>query len=124
MPGTTLVVYASGGRRLRIPAKAAVTDEARWAGFQCASPDEIRTTVIVFDFHREMLGSFHMQNVAAPLDIAFVKGSGRIFSILRMEPSPTATYGPLGAYRYAIEARAGFFEERGISAGDEAEPDG
>lgn len=44
---------------------------------------------------------------------------GRISSILRMDPSPSARYGPFGAYRYAIEARAGFFKERGISSGDE-----
>jgi uncharacterized membrane protein (UPF0127 family) len=123
MPEGTLVIHASAGRRLRIPAKVARTDEARWAGFQCATPDEIRTTVIVFDFQSEVLGAFHMQNVAAPLDIAFVKGSGRILSILRMEPSPTATYGPMGAYRYAIEARAGFFKERGVSGGDEVRLD-
>ena len=67
----------------------------------------------------KLLGGFHMQNAAAPLDIAFVKGSGRIFSILRMEPRGTVTYGPMGAYRYAIEARAGFFKERGVSSGDE-----
>lgn len=36
-----------------------------------------------------------------------------------MDPSPSARYGPFGAYRYAIEARAGFFKERGISSGDE-----
>lgn len=119
MPGRSLVITTAGGHRLRVTAKLADADEARWAGFQCATPDEIRTTVIVFDFHREVLGQFHMQNVPAPLDIAFVKESGRIFSILRMDPSPTATYGPMGAYRYAIEAHAGFFKERGISPGDE-----
>ncbi len=113
-----LVIETTDARRIRVTAKVADTDEARWAGFQCATPDEIRTTVIVFDFQREVLGGFHMQNVVAPLDIAFVKASGRIFSILRMDPSPSARYGPMGAYRYAIEARAGFFKERGISSGD------
>jgi uncharacterized membrane protein (UPF0127 family) len=119
MPTATLVVLTSGGRRIRTTAKMARAHEARLAGFQCATPDEISATVIVFDFHREILGTFHMQNVPSPLDIAFVTGSGRIFSILRMDPHPTATYGPMGAYRYAIEARAGFFKERGISSGDE-----
>jgi uncharacterized membrane protein (UPF0127 family) len=120
MSSATLVVHTSAGRRIRLPAKVATTDEARQAGFQCATADEIRRTVIVFDFDREVLGGFHMQNVPAPLDIAFVKGSGRIFSILRMDPGPSAQYGPLGMYRYAIEARAGFFKDRGISSGDEA----
>ncbi len=44
----------------------------------------------------------------------FGEESGRIFSIVRMDPSSTALYGPMGAYRYAVEARAGFFKERGI----------
>ncbi len=118
MPTATLVIATAHGRLLRTTAKLADTDEARLAGFQCATPDEIRTTVIVFNFPREILGAFHMQNVPAPLDIAFVKASGVIFSILRMDPSPTETYGPLGAYRYAIEARAGFFKAHGVSQGN------
>ncbi len=118
MPPATLVIVTAEGRRFQTTAKLAATDEGRLAGFQCATPDEIGTTVIVFDFHREVLGEFHMQNVPAPLDIAFVKASGRIFSILRMGPSPSTTYGPLGAYRYAIEARVGFFKAHGIAQGD------
>jgi uncharacterized membrane protein (UPF0127 family) len=118
MPARTLVIQTAQGLRTQLPARAAAVDEARWAGLQCASVDEIRNTVVRFDFGREVLGAFHMQNVPAALDIAFVKASGRIFSILRMDPSPTATYGPMGAYRYAIEARAGFFKELGIAPGD------
>ena len=81
-------------------------------------PTEIRRTVILFDFGQEVLGEFHMRNVSAPLDIAFAKASGRVFAILRMEPSATTTWGPMGFYRYAIEARAGFFGEHGIVPGD------
>lgn len=117
MPRRTLIVQTVENRRVSIPVKLAATDEARRAGFQCATVEEIRTTVILFDFGVEVLGAFHMRNVSAPLDIAFAKESGRIFSILRMDPSPTKEYAPMGAYRYAIEARAGFFNEKGISPG-------
>ena len=117
MPTRTLVIQASGGQRIPIPVKLAATDEARWAGFQCATREEIRATVILFDFGTELLGTFHMRNVRSPLDIAFAKGSGRIFAILNMKPSPTKVYGPMGAFRYAIEARAGFFDETGILVG-------
>jgi hypothetical protein len=34
-----------------------------------------------------------------------------------MARSPTALYGPLGPYRFAIEARAGFFASKGLRAG-------
>jgi len=56
--------------------------------------------------------------VAAPLDIAFIKADGRIFSILRMDPSPTKLYGPMGTFRFALEARAGFYESQGIRQGE------
>ena len=58
-----------------------------------------------------------MWNVPAPLDIAFAKASGRIFAILRMEPGTRETYGPMGRFRYALEARDGFFKEHGIAVG-------
>lgn len=117
MPPRTIVVRASESRRISIPVKLAAADEARRAGFQCATVEEIRTTVILFDFGIEVLGVFHMRNVPAALDIAFAERSGRIFSILRMDPSPAGVYSPMGSYRYAVEARAGFFEEKGISVG-------
>lgn len=116
MPARGMAIRTPAGPR-SIRMKIAATAEARWAGFQCATADEIRTTVILFDFGGEILGGFHMRNVPRPLDIAFVKGSGRIFSIQRMDPSPTAVYEPLGAYRYAIEARSGFFTEHGVAPG-------
>jgi uncharacterized membrane protein (UPF0127 family) len=118
MPTRPLVVETAKGRHISVVAKVAATNEAGWAGFQCASVDEIRLTVVLFDFGQEVLGEFHMRNVPAPLDIAFAEVSGRVFAILRMEPSPTATWGPFGLYRYAIEARAGFFSEHGIAPGD------
>ena len=107
----------SGGRIVTVTVKWADTDERWAAGFQCATVEEIRNTVVLFDFGREVLTQFHMQNVAASLDIAFAKADGRIFSILRMDPSPTALYGPLGPFRFALEARAGSFASRGIRAG-------
>ncbi|MBI5627693.1 MAG: metal ABC transporter permease [Candidatus Rokubacteria bacterium] len=107
----------AGGRAQAVAVKVADTDELRAAGFQCATVEEIRDTVILFDFGREVLTQFHMQNVPAPLDIAFAKADGGVFAILRMEPSPTALYAPLGPYRFAIEARAGFFSSQGIRPG-------
>lgn len=88
MPRATLIIHPSAGQRIRIRAKVAGAAEARQAGFQCATREEIGTTVVVFDFHSDGRGEFHMRNVS-------------------------------NAYRYAIEARAGFFKERGISSADE-----
>jgi uncharacterized membrane protein (UPF0127 family) len=90
-----VTIQTSDGRRIPITVKLAATDEARG-----------------------VIGTFHMRNVRASLDIAFGKESGRIFSILRMHPSPVTEYGPMGTFRYAIEARAGFFNETGILVGN------
>ena len=97
---------------------AGSTGEQAAAGFQCSSPQEIQNTLILFDFGREIVTQFHMQNVPAALDIAFVKEDGRIFAILKMDPSPTELYGPLGSFRYAVEAHAGFFASQGIRQGE------
>ena len=117
MPSGTLTL-AAGERMLRIAVKVAEDDEQRAAGFQCATRDEIQQTRVLFDFGGEIVTAFHMQNVIAPLDIAFAKADGRIFAIQRMTPSPTAVYQPMGAFRYAVEAAAGFFEHEGIRPGE------
>ena len=83
-----------------------------------ATKKEIQQNLILFDFGREIQTQFHMQNVPDTLDIAFAKADGRIFAILRMEPSPTALYGPMGDFRYALEARKGFYEQQGIKQGE------
>jgi uncharacterized membrane protein (UPF0127 family) len=111
------VTLESGGRRLALRVKVADTPERRAAGFQCATTKEMRRTLILFDFGQEIRAPFHMQNVPASLDIAFATSDGRIFAILRMEPSPTALYESKEAFRYALEARVGFFSREGLEAG-------
>jgi uncharacterized membrane protein (UPF0127 family) len=113
-----MVTVEAGARKVALRVRVAETGEHQAAGFQCATPQEIERSLILFDFGREIRTQFHMQNVPATLDIAFVKADGRIFSILRMEPSPTALYGPMGDFRYALEARKGFYESQGIRQGE------
>lgn len=116
MPVRTIAIE-SDGRRIPLTVKVAATGEQQAAGFQCATPDEIDRHLILFDFGQEISTRFHMNNVPAALDIAFVKADGRIFSILRMDPSPTQLYGPMGPFRFALEARQGFYASRGIRPG-------
>jgi uncharacterized membrane protein (UPF0127 family) len=117
MPSRDITVE-TGGRTVRLAVRVAADDEQRAAGFQCATRVEIALTTILFDFGTEIMTSFHMQNVVAPLDIAFAKADGRIFSVQRMAPDPRALYRPLGPFRYALEARAGFFDATGIRPGN------
>ena len=109
-----MVMVQVGTKTLALRVKAADTPDRQAGGFQCATPEEIQRNLILFDFGEEIVTQFHMRNVPAPLDIAFVKADGRIFSILRMDPSPSRLYGPMGPFRYALEARAGFYESQGI----------
>jgi uncharacterized membrane protein (UPF0127 family) len=117
MPVKMLTIQA-GAKTLAVRVKAADNPERQAGGFQCATPAEIQRNLILFDFREEIVTQFHMKNVPAPLDIAFIKADGRIFSILRMEPSPTQLYGPMGPFRYALEARAGFYDSQGIRQGE------
>lgn len=114
MPVRTVAIETSAGSRLQLSVRVAATEEARRAGFQCASPEEIARTAILFDFGAEVFHGFYMWNVPAPLDIAFIKASGRIIAVLRMEPGARETHGPMARFRYAIETRAGFFKDRGV----------
>ena len=118
MPLKMLSLETGGGKTLALRVKAADTSERQAGGFQCATPQEINRNLILFDFGDEIITQFHMRNVPAALDIAFIKADGRIFAILRMDPSPTRLYGPMGPFRYALEARAGFYESQGIRQGE------
>jgi len=95
--------------------KVADTPERQAAGFRCATPRDIQRHLILFDFGEEIWTQFHMRNVPAALDIAFAKAEGDIFAVLRMEPHPTRLYGPPATFRYALEARAGFFADAGLT---------
>lgn len=117
MPVKMLTIQA-GAKTLAVRVKTADNSERQAGGFQCATPEEIQRNLILFDFRDEIVTQFHMKNVPAPLDIAFIKADGRIFSILRMDPSPTQLYGPMGPFRYALEARAGFYDSQGIRQGE------
>jgi len=116
MPVRRVTIETSQGS-IVLAVKVADTPERQAAGFQCATRQEIQQNLILFDFGTEILTQFHMQNVPVPLDIAFAKTDGRIFAILRMEPSRTALYGPLGPFHYALEAHADFFAMKGITPG-------
>ena len=112
-----MVTVESKGRTIAVRVRVARAGEQRAAGFQCATREEIERSLILFDFGEEIHTQFHMQNVPAALDIAFAKADGRISAIRRMDPGPTALYGPLGGFRYALEARAGFYESQGLRQG-------
>jgi len=101
---------------LELEVKVADEPDERAAGFQNISRSILEQTLILFVFPYEVKGLFHMRNVEASLDIAFIKTDGTIVAIVRMEPSPTKLYGVDESFKYAIEAPAGFFEGKKITS--------
>ena len=91
----------------------------RASGFQHVCPEVIEETLILFRYPAEVNGRFHMQNVHAPLDIAFFDGQGSVVAVLLMETysdERRPLYGPDGPFQFALEARVGFFGANDVSA--------
>ena len=91
-------------------------------GFQYICSDVIDNTAILFVFESLRRPSFHMRNVKAALDIAFIGVDGFIADIQRMQPYVLGStretyYSPESPAAMALETRAGFFAEHKISPG-------
>ena len=116
--GTATISTASGEVVVRV--ELATTQEARQQGLMHRTelaPD----AGMVFLFDGEDHHSFWMKNTVIPLSIAFFDRSGRIVSILDMDPctTPSCELYPSGAPASgALEVNLGFFEEHGVRVGD------
>lgn len=75
---------------------------------------------MLFWYAQPTLQNFWMFNTHYDLSIAFVDGDATIVDILLLEAESLQTRGPDEAYRFAIEAPAGWFDARGIGPGDQA----
>ena len=102
------------GERLELAVRVADEPSEQAAGFQYIGRRVIAQSLILFVFPVPFRGLFHMRNVVAPLDIAFIDGDGRVLEVLRMEPG-SKLYGPDEPFQYALEAPAGFMARRHIS---------
>jgi uncharacterized membrane protein (UPF0127 family) len=114
MESRDMVLINDRERRLPLRVKVADEPEERLAGFQHLCGEVIASQLILFDFTRPFPARFHMRNVHAPLDIAFLDERGRIVEVQRMVPG-TSLYHSSRAVRFALEARSGFFREHDAS---------
>lgn len=118
-----LVMIGPGGRSVTLAVRVADDPHERSAGFQHICPEVVENTNIYFEFDRVRRPSFHMRNVWAPLDIAFIDPNGVVMDIQRMEPyvrgaTEETYYSPPGKVAGALETRAGYFAAQEITAGD------
>ena len=79
---------------------------------------------MLFVFDEDEVRSFWMKNTLLPLSIAYLNKDRKILNILKMAPNnSTLHYRSAGPARYALEVNQGWFEKRGIGAGDVVEFD-
>jgi len=76
---------------------------------------------MLFVFQQPAIQSFWMANTYIPLDIAYIDASYRITDILQMEPLDTGSYPSTKPALFALEVIKGWFEEKGIAAGAQAD---
>ena len=120
MPHIEVTLTRADGTSHSFDAKLADNLSTRAAGFQRVCASTIEATPILFQFQREQTPSFHMHNVVAPLDIAFIDKEGgidsiqlmKVYSILQVTKPLYSSTGPV---LYALEAHPGFFDKHAVS---------
>jgi len=120
MPVIQVTLSREDGSEYTVPAKLADNNANRAAGFQRVCASTIAAMPILFVFQQEQVPNFHMNNVVAPIDIAFIDKKGRIESIQSMKTysmlqRKKPLYSPKRPVLYAFEAHPGFFDEHEIS---------
>ena len=123
MPKGEIKVTIRDNETLVFEVKTAQNNRTRSAGFQRVCASTIAAEPILFVFAVARVPSFHMNNVVAPIDIAFIDGHGRIESIQSMFPYVLVSkerplYSPSRAVVAALEVYPGFYQEHGINVGD------
>ncbi|MDN3518535.1 DUF192 domain-containing protein [Aquisalimonas lutea] len=104
-----------GGKHLRV--RVAATGADRAAGMQHLCAEAVDATAILFVFERPRRPHFHMNNVHAPLDIAFIAPDGRIVEVHRMTPDQETLTSPGEPVAAALEVAAGRGAAYGLAAG-------
>lgn len=114
LPTTSTLV---GGESIEV--RVANTPAARAQGFQHASPEQLSTERVLFVWTEPHRPSFHMHNVSAPLDIAWI-AEGEVITIDRMTPGEQG-YRPPEPVDAALELAPAQTEAIGIEPGTQIE---
>jgi len=106
-----------------VSVKTADNNATRSQGFQRVCASTIAATPILFLFKNPITPSFHMNNVVAAIDIAFIDEHGVIESIQAMQPyslllRDKPLYSPSRPIIAALEARPGFYSDNNLAVGD------
>lgn len=114
----TLTLTNDLGIPVQLKALIADDDFERASGFQYICPKVIDKTRILFRYNAPINAQFHMNNVYAPLDIAFFDGQGRLITTLLMATYTNISqplYGPNAPFQYALEAPIGWLQSHNLT---------
>ena len=121
-PDETAIVGINTARGERVEIRAEIADElaeqTRGLMERTALAEDAG---MLFVYPGERPRSFTMRNTLIPLSIAFIDGDGGIVNIQDMQPLDEGPYRSAAPAQYALEVNQGFFEERGVQVGDEAD---
>ena len=101
-------------------AEVAATPDERAEGLMYRD-DVPDGTGMLFVFTDSRPRSFWMANTYVALDIAYMDPSYRIVDIIAMEPLITDSYPSSAPAMFGLEVRQGWFGEKGIAVGAQAE---
>ena len=108
------------GKIVRIKSYIADDNEERASGYQHICKSVIDKTTILFVYTKSVSGRFHMRNVKSALDIGFFDDRGVLIKSMLMETygdGNSRLYYPDEPFRFALEAKPGFFSARNLSVG-------
>ncbi len=119
MPLSQVTFTRHDGSIFSVQARTANNNKNRAAGFQYVCAETIATTPILFIFERPAQPSFHMNNVVAGIDIAFIRPDSTIDSIQTMKPYvlimvDKPLYSPSSPAIAAFEAMPNFYKINNI----------
>lgn len=119
----SLTIQTQANGSIELVTRVADDPYERAAGFQHVCAQVAEEHPIYFQFERPFISSFHMRNVYAELDIAFIDDNGQIISIQRMKPNSLIAlrenlYHPPSPALAALETAPGYYASSGIVVGD------
>jgi uncharacterized protein len=122
VPNETATVGINTARGERVEVQVEIADEEaeqqRGLMERTALAEEAG---MLFVFRGERRLSFWMKDTPIPLSIAYIDGDGGIVDIQDMQPLDESSHPSAAPAQYALEVNQGFFEERGVQVGDEAD---
>ena len=122
MPLIDVTFTRKDGSTFEVESRLANNDRTRSAGFQYVCKQTIAAKPILFVFDKPRIPSFHMYNVVAGIDIAFIRPDSSIDSIQKMHPYVVIQvdkplYSPKSDVIAAFETYPNFFEVYNIDLG-------